>query len=152
SRGFVTVWTNGRNADFFFPIPLPPWMFDGRDGSLQGVFGQVLGSSKCLAGSEVLCLGPDGRFEARVSWKIPSGETGSGKSLPLTADTGALWFFGRDNLELMVKIVDGRAVNERFWVFLGSLSNVEYTLTVTDTATGVAKSYHNPASRLASLA
>jgi len=153
SRGFVTVWANGRNPDFLFPIPLPPQILNGRDGSMFGVFGQVFGSPKCLAGSAVLCLGPDGRFEARASWKIPSsGETGVGRSLPLTPDTGALWFFGANNLEAMIKVLDGRAVNGYFWVYLGSLSNVEYTITVTDTVTGSQKSYHNPPGQFASQA
>ncbi|HYL04796.1 MAG TPA: hypothetical protein VE075_02085 [Thermoanaerobaculia bacterium] len=49
-------------------------------------------------------------------------------------------------------VATARAVNGKFWVFFGALSDVEYTLTVTDTATGVVKTYHNPAGRLASVA
>jgi hypothetical protein len=52
----------------------------------------------------------------------------------------------------MVKIVDGRAVNGRFWFFYGSLSNVQYTITVTDTVTGAVKTYQNPSGNLASVA
>jgi hypothetical protein len=48
--------------------------------------------------------------------------------------------------------VDGRTVNSRFWVFYGALSDVEYTITVTDMTTGVAKSYSNPQGQLASVA
>jgi len=44
----------------------------------------------------------------------------------------------------MIKVLDGRAVNGRFWVFYGALSDVEYTITVTDTETGQSRSYHNP--------
>ena len=149
--GFVTVWSNGR-APTFFPIPLPPQILDGRDGSRFGVFGQLLEDPQCAADAEVLCLGEGNRFHAKVSWKTPSGETGSGHSHRLTVDTGALWFFNPDNLELMIKVLDGRVVNGHFWLFYGALSNVEYTLTVTDTATGKEKTYHNPPGRLASLA
>ena len=41
-------------------------------------------------------------------------------------------------------------MNGKFWVFYGALSNVEYTLRVTDTATGKVKTYTNPAGRFAS--
>ena len=140
-----SAW-NSAGPLIFSPIPeLPPQSQDGRDGSSFGVFAQrIQSSSLCAAGSEVLCLA-DGRFQARVSWKNPyTGETGTGKALPLTGDTGSFWFFNPANLELMVKALNGRLVNGRFWIFYGSLSNVEYTLTVTDTATGAAvKTYHN---------
>jgi hypothetical protein len=43
-------------------------------------------------------------------------------------------------------------VNGHYWVFYGALSNVEYTLTVTDTMTGKVKTYKNPLGRFASAA
>jgi hypothetical protein len=48
--------------------------------------------------------------------------------------------------------VDGRAFNNRFWFFSGALSNVEYTITVTDTVTGAVRTYFNPSGTLASIA
>jgi hypothetical protein len=55
-------------------------------------------------------------------------------------------------VELIVKVLDGRAVNGHFWVFYGALSDVQYTLTVTDTQTGTSKPYVNPQGTLASEA
>ena len=63
---------------------------------------------------------------------LPSGP-GKGQAVPLTGDTGLFWFFGNSNLELIVKVLDGRPVNGHFWVFYGGLSDVEYRITVTDT-------------------
>ncbi len=40
----------------------------------------------------------------------------------------------------------------KFWVFYGALSNVEYTLTVTDTQTGAVKTYKNLSGQFASVA
>ena len=37
-------------------------------------------------------------------------------------------------------------------MFYGALSNVEYTITVTDTATGAKNVYKNPSGRFASVA
>jgi hypothetical protein len=148
--GFVVAWANeGAPPPFFFPFPPQP----GLDGSSFGIFAQRFQSPGCAAGSEVLCLGEGNRFAARVSWRNPyNGDTGTGKAVPLTGDTGAFWFFDPGNLELMIKVLDGRAVNGSFWVFYGSLSNVEYTVAVTDTATGAVKTYHNAPLQLASRA
>jgi ELWxxDGT repeat protein len=108
-------------------------------------------AASCQAGAERLCLN-NGRFAVEVAWKDFQGHTGKGRTLPLTGDTGAFWFFNADNLELMVKALDGRPVNGKFWVFYGALSNVEYTVTVTDTQTGKMHVYKNPSGRFASVA
>ncbi len=125
----------------------------GRDGDGWGVYARRFQAPACATGSEHLCLGDGQRFSVQVSWKNPyTGETGTGKSEPLTGDTGAFWFFDPANLEVMIKVLDGRLVNGNFWVFYGSLSNVEYTVTVTDTTTGARKAYHNAPLQLASQA
>jgi hypothetical protein len=143
--GFLAVWSRGVRDP---TVPAPPW----TDGSSWGIFGRRLGDPRCAAGSEVLCL-DGGRFEARVDWKNPfTGQTGTGKALPLTGDTGSFWFFDAANLELTIKVLDGGGVNGHFWVFYGALSNVEYTITVTDTSTGAAKTYHNAPFQFASRA
>ena len=148
---FAVSWVSVGQPSVLFP-ELPSQATDGRDGSGAGVFAQRFQAAGCVAGGEVLCLDA-GRFQVRVSWKNPyTGETGTGKAQPLTDDTGAFWFFDADNLELMLKVLDGRAINDHFWVFYGSLSNVEYTVTLTDTVTGAVKTYHNAPLQLASKA
>ena len=75
-----------------------------------------------------------------------------GLARAITTATGAFWFFDPTNLELVVKVLDGRSVNGKFWVFYGSLTNVEFTLTVTDTLTGAVKTYFNPQGQLGGVA
>jgi cytochrome c oxidase subunit 2 len=100
----------------------------------------------------ILRLG-DGRFRVEAVWSASNaGTSGVGTAVPLTSDTGAFWFFQPSNLELVLKVLDGRAINGHFWVFYGALSNVEYAITVTDTETGAVRRYHNPEGRLASEA
>ncbi len=106
---------------------------------------------ECNPSPTRLCLA-DNRFAADVTWTVPSLGSGEGQAVPLTADTGAFWFFASSNLELTVKVLDGRAVNRHFWVFFGGLSNVAFTLEVTDLQTGVVETYQNPAGRFASVA
>ncbi|MDQ5857803.1 MAG: hypothetical protein M3542_05945, partial [Acidobacteriota bacterium] len=106
----------------------------------------------CQSNSDTLCLN-GGRFQVRVAWRVPSqGTSGTGSAVPLTSDTGYFWFFSSNNVELVLKVVDGRAFNNFFWVFYGALSDVEYTITVTDTVTGAVKVYSNPQGQLASVA
>ena len=64
--------------------------------------------------------------------------------MSLTGDTGYFWFFGSGNVELIVKVLDGSTVNGHFWVFAAGLTNINTTLTITDTRTGAVKTYTNP--------
>ncbi|HSK76602.1 MAG TPA: ELWxxDGT repeat protein [Thermoanaerobaculia bacterium] len=104
----------------------------------------------CVASATRLCLN-NGRFAVEIAWKDFSGNTGSGKAVALSGDTGYFWFFTETNVETVVKVLDGRPVNNKFWLFYGALSNVEYTLTVTDTETGKVKAYKNPSGRFGSV-
>lgn len=92
------------------------------------------------------------RFNVSVNWHTADGRTGQGSAIPVTTDTGYFWFFSGNNVELVVKVLDGQAINGKWWVFYGALSNVEYTITVTDTQTGAVKQYTNPQGVLASVA
>ncbi|HET9766503.1 MAG TPA: ELWxxDGT repeat protein, partial [Thermoanaerobaculia bacterium] len=104
----------------------------------------------CVASDTALCL--DGnRFHVTATWKDFAGNRGVGHAKPLTADTGYFWFFGEENVEAVIKVLDGHGVNGHDWVFYGALSSVEYTLTVTDTQTGAVRRYFNPTGRLASV-
>ncbi len=103
----------------------------------------------CFPSATRICLFDD-RFAVEATWRDFAGQSGVGRALPLTADTGGFWFFAESNLEVVLKVLDGRPINDRFWVYYGALSNVEYILTVTDTATGAVRTYVNPAGLFAS--
>jgi hypothetical protein len=108
--------------------------------------------SPCVPSSTVLCLN-GGRFRVAVDWDVETqNQSGAGMAVPLTSDTGYFWFFSANNIELVVKVVDGRSFNGRFWVFYGALSNVKYRITVTNAVTGDVRVYENPSGQLASVA
>lgn len=98
----------------------------------------------CQPDDQTLCL-EDGRFRVQVEWTDPTGNGGLAHAEQITDDSGELWFFQPDNVELLVKVIDACVLPfDRFWVFAAGLTNVEVTLTVTDTATGVTRTYANP--------
>lgn len=97
----------------------------------------------CAADSTTLCLGE--RFRVRASWRTGAGQSGGGRAIPLATDTGAFWFFGPTNYEVVVKVLDACAPPYgRFWVFAAGLTDVEVTLTVEDAVAGKTRVYHNP--------
>jgi hypothetical protein len=102
----------------------------------------VAGASPCVFGAATLCLNSS-RFKVSVAWQSPTA-SGNGTAISMTSDTGYFWFFDSNNVELVVKVLDGRTVNNHFWVFAAGMTNVHTVLTVTDTQTGAVKVYTNP--------
>jgi hypothetical protein len=97
----------------------------------------------------VLCLNCL-RFQVEIEWEDFTGHTGVGTGAPLTDDTGWFWFFRQGNPEVLVKVLDGRPVNGHYWVFYAALSNVGFTLKVTDRDTDETRTYDNPLGSFAS--
>ena len=105
----------------------------------------------CLTDASTLCL-QGGRFKVQVSFRSPfTGVNQTAPAVGITSDSGAFWFFSANNLEVLVKVLDGHAFNNKTWVFIASATNVEYTVTVSDTATAASRTYVNPAGNLASI-
>ncbi|MEM7353167.1 MAG: PQQ-dependent sugar dehydrogenase [Acidobacteriota bacterium] len=97
----------------------------------------------CMADATTLCLN-QGRFRVRVQWDTGT-ETGDGQAVPGgTGDSSNLWFFSPNNWELLVKVLDGCAINNHYWVFFAATTDVAFTVDVTDTLTGASRQYANP--------
>jgi hypothetical protein len=129
-----------------FPEPPPG---SSSDAPVEGVATRGLPRSNtaCPAGA---CLGP---FQVRVEWIDPAtGQTRQAAGMPLSDGSAYFWFFDPSNIELIVKVIDGHAVNGHWWVFYGALSNVEYTIHVDRPDQGLSRSYHNAAGHMESRA
>jgi hypothetical protein len=97
----------------------------------------------CVAGAETLCLS-NGRFRVEVNWKTADGQTGPGHVVTTSDSSGLLWFFEPSNWEVVVKVLNGCGEpNPRYWLFFAGATDVQYTVTVADTQTGVVKAYFN---------
>ena len=101
------------------------------------------GSTTCTADATTLCLNAS-RFRVTATFRDYAGRSGAAQAVPLTADTGYFWFFARENVESVVKLLDFCGLNGRWALYATGLTDVEVSLTATDTATGASKSYANP--------
>lgn len=97
-------------------------------------------ASPMVVGDEFRLL--EGRFAVSVDWSASrTGDSGIGIPVPISDQSGYFWFFSPTGVDLMVKFVDARSTDARFWLYAGPLTDVEYMLTVTDLATGVERIY-----------
>ncbi|MFL6201207.1 MAG: choice-of-anchor Q domain-containing protein [Thermoanaerobaculia bacterium] len=99
----------------------------------------------CLPGGSVLCLSGL-RVTATLDERFPSR---GAQAVPLTVgtsiDTGNFWFFAPDNLEILVKVLNGCALNGHLWVFASGLTDVGVHLQAVDPKTGRTWSYDHAA-------
>ena len=113
------------------------------DAALTRLDGIVAAEGEgCVAAPERLCL-LHNRFAVEVEWTNYQGASGSGISRPLETDSGLFWFFAPENLELLVKMVDGCAFNGHYWVYAAATTDVEYHLRITESATGAVRTFDN---------
>lgn len=98
----------------------------------------------CVPSAETICL-QNNRFAVDVVYRTRQGDTGRGQGRNLSESSAILWFFDQDNVEILIKTLDGCQVPglESFWVFFAATTDVDYTLRVTDTRTGLSKEYGN---------
>ena len=89
----------------------------------------------CVPDTQTLCLN-EGRFKVTADWEKPDGSSGHGNGIPLTGDSGYFWFFDSANIEAVVKVLNGCAITNAYWVFGAGLTNVAVHVIVTDTLTG----------------
>ena len=157
-RGFLEEWLSGRpdrdwiDKVFFYELRddpsqgIPKWGVLRADRGPKPAFAayrDFIAAHPAPDGAELALLGS--RFAVKARWRRPDGASGAAAPVPFSDQTGLFWFFQPANIELLVKILDGRPVNGHFWVLFGALSNVEYWVDVTDRTTGQTRTYHNPA-------
>jgi hypothetical protein len=95
----------------------------------------------CRPSARALCLARR-QFRVELSWQNQfDGSTGIGRAIAATDVSGYFSFGDPGNIELLVKVLDFGGGT--FKVFYGELTNLKFTLTVTDTATGRLKTYGN---------
>ena len=90
----------------------------------------------CYSTPTVACLN-DGRFRLSIEWEIPEGSKGRARvsAFSEASDSAYATFFAPSNVEVVLKVLDGRPVNGHFWVFVTGLTDVGAVARVRDTHT-----------------
>ncbi len=94
-------------------------------------------------GDDTFLLLNNDRFKVSMTWETRQGAMGSGHGIELTQDTGYFWFFNSNNVEVILKVLNACSANNRFWVFIGGLTNVKVDIRIEDTVSGQIKTYSN---------
>ncbi len=106
---------------------------------------RIPGAGPC-GGSPTSVLLNGGRFRVNVDWSAvpdyPDARPACVSDLRTDA-TGIFYFLDPNNLELVIKVLDGCSFNDRYWVFFAGVTDVELTVAVTDTQTGETRQYFN---------
>ncbi len=126
-----------------FGREIPGHFLQARAG--RGVLERTTGLPACEESGFAWCAG-GGRYLLSVDWKDFEGQQGRGGRIPTGSESsGVFYFFDPNNWELLVKVLDGCAINQRQWVFAAGTTDVEYLLRVEDRWTGQIRLYANPA-------
>src|SRR5215469_4838475 len=115
----------------------------GSNTATKSVTVSAGGNLVCTPDTTTLCFG-GGRFMVQMVWTKPDNSSGNGNAVSLTDDSGYFWFFDPSNIEAVIKVLNGCAINNAYWVFTAGLTNVEVLTTVTDTKTGIVYTNTNP--------
>jgi len=167
---------NGHDIDLTVNFPLFPchplrgyrWSAETTVGPLQPgqYLARLVSSSDPPLASQVFRVSQSpvndfalrgGRFDVLATYGAPP-QTAHGS--PVSDESGSFWFFDPANSELLVKVLDGRAINGHFWVFIGSMTDQPFAVTIVDSGAqpcgtaGAAcpvKTYTNAAGRNGSI-
>ncbi|MXZ38746.1 MAG: hypothetical protein F4Z19_10935 [Holophagales bacterium] len=96
---------------------------------------------------DALCF-HEGSFRVQTTWKA-GDDSGAARPRALEGLDGGLFsFFGPENPELLVKVLDGCGVNGHYWVYLAAATDVEFEVRVTR-HDGASKVYRHGGGQLA---
>ena len=124
-RSFGVLWLQLRDGGY-------DWEFVTENGVVLDA-----GSAPCHGpeAEQALVLGR-GRFRVEATWQVGGLEGTAHPGPEATPVAGVLWFFAPSNWELLVKVIDGCALNGHYWVFAAATTHAGFTLDVVDTSSG----------------
>ena len=86
--------------------------------------------SDCTPSAAALVF--DGGYSVSLCYETPEGLVGEGRAgIWASGESGLMWFFSRENAEMLVKVLNGCAHNGYRWVFVAPVTDVAFNLQVT---------------------
>ncbi len=142
SPGAVATSSRQFNSAGSFGYHCEPHQAFGMVGIVN-----VAATAPCVESETTLCLN-NGRFQVEVDWRAPGTAATAATAIPLefAPESGLFYFSSPGNIEMLVKVLNAcnPVLGNKYWVFYAATTNVEFTMTVIDTQTGVVQVYHNP--------
>jgi hypothetical protein len=121
-----------------FPLRTNPARSRAVDAGRSVVRTSGAGAASCVADTDTLCL-VDQRFQIEATFEASEMTFVAHVNDDLAlSHTGAFFFFDSQVIELLVKVVEKPG---EFVINVGLLTDVEHTITVTDTCTGASVDY-----------
>ena len=126
-------------TDFSFSLP----------GTVELVEPPPRGSmTDCTPAGPVARLSDD--YYLRMCFETPSGVQMDASNYHLeSAASGLAYFFDRDNVEVLVKVLDGCAINGHRWAFVAPVTDLAFNLEIVERSTGRRFTHRNPKSTTA---
>lgn len=82
-------------------------------------------------------------YSVRMCYETGGGTVGEAKAgIWASGESGLLWFFNRDNAEVLVKVLNGCHINNHRWVYVAPVTDLAFNLYVVDSQ-GNTWSHHN---------
>ncbi len=102
----------------------------GRDlMEIDGQAAETGGAPDCEPGAPALTL--SGGYRVGMCYETYSGQVGEARDFGLDSSQSALlYFFKRDNVEVLIKVLDGCGVNDHRWVFVAPVTDLAFNLYV----------------------
>ena len=73
----------------------------------------------------------DGAYQVSLCYETAAGVVGEARGgIWASNQSGLLWFFSRDNAEVLVKVLDGCSHNGHRWIFVAPVTDVAFNLHV----------------------
>jgi hypothetical protein len=137
--GLVAVWPLDGNAND---------VVGGHNGTLGGSGAHYMSfaAGPACAGTTATQLCLQGRFQITATFRTttpPNPSDGTGHVVFGGANSGIFWFFSSDNWEVMVKAINGCALNNHYWIYSAATTDRFYRLEVFDTVHFQNKVYFN---------
>jgi 6-phosphogluconolactonase (cycloisomerase 2 family) len=84
-----------------------------------------------------------GGYGLEVTYRTAGGLAGTARPTLVSREAARVAFTNPANVEVLIKVLDGCAINDRVWVFAAGLTNVELTITLRG-RDGAERTYVNP--------
>lgn len=150
-RWRIQAWITARGPWGESPRSKPIYIF--RPGGIENQNFAQRFKERCRTGTREVCFGEDNRYHLWVSARRIARYEPSGR--PVYEDglvnwrkfedappSAFGWLYGRDNIELTVKLLDGCHINGNMWLYAAATTDQSLSFSLTDLESGTEKSYN----------